>query len=105
MNLSKAKWFTKLDIRGAYTLIHMAKGEEWKTAFRTCYGLFKSLVMPFGLTNAPATFQNYINDVLAPYLDCFCTAYLNDTLIYSDNFEEHQQYIRLVLNAFAKAGC
>jgi hypothetical protein len=104
MNLSKAKWFTKLDICGAYNLIRMAKGEEWKTAFRTRYGLFETFVMPFGLTNAPATFQNYINDVLAPYLDRFCTAYLDDTLIYSDNFEEHQKHVRLVLDAFAKVG-
>jgi hypothetical protein len=104
MNLLKAKWFTKLDIRGAYNLIRMAEGEEWKTALCTCYGLFESLVMPFGLTNAPATFQNYINDILAPYLDRFCTAYLDDTLIYSDNFEEHQQHVCLVLDAFAKAG-
>jgi hypothetical protein len=104
MNLSKAKWFMKLDIRGAYNLIHMAEGEEWKTTFRTHYGLFESLVMPFGLTNALATFQNYINNVLVPYLDRFCTAYLDDTLIYSDNFEEHQQHVRLVLDAFAKAG-
>jgi hypothetical protein len=104
INLSKAKWFTKLDIRRAYNLIRMAEGEEWKTAFHTRYGLFESLVMPFGLTNAPATFQNYINDVLAPYLDCFCTTYLDDTLIYSDNFEDHQQHIRLVLDAFTKAG-
>jgi hypothetical protein len=104
MNLSNAKWFTKLDIRGAYNLIHMAEGEEWKTAFRTCYGLFESLVKPCGGTKAPATFQNYINDILAPYLDCFCTAYLDDTLIYSDTFEEHQQHIHLVLHAFAKVG-
>jgi hypothetical protein len=104
MNLLKAKWFMKLDIHGAYNLIRMAKGEEWKTASRTCYGLFESLVMPFGLTNAPATFQNYINDILAPYLDHFCTTYLNDTLIYSDNFEEHQQHVRLVLNTFTKVG-
>ena len=104
MNLSRAKWFTKLDIRGAYNLIRMANGEEWKTAFRTRYGLFESLVMPFGLTNAPATFQNFINDVLAPYLDRFCTAYLDDTLIYSDNLEEHKQHVKLILEAFEKAG-
>jgi hypothetical protein len=104
MNLLKAKWFTKLDIRGAYNLIRMAEGEEWKTAFCTCYGLFESLVMPFGLTNTPATLQNYINDILAPYLDHFCTTYLDDTLIYSNNFEEHQQHVHLVLDAFAKAG-
>jgi hypothetical protein len=104
MNVSKAKWFTELDIRGAYNLIHMAEGEEWKTTFRTRYGLFESLVMPFGLTNIPATCENYIDDVLAPYLDRFCTAYLDDTLIYSHNFEDYQQYVHLVLDAFAKAG-
>ena len=69
MQLSKAKWYTKLDIRGAYNLIRMAEGDEWKTAFRTRYGLFESLVMPFGLTNAPATFQAYINETLSSYLD------------------------------------
>jgi hypothetical protein len=104
MNLSKAKWFTKLDIHGAYNLIRIAEGEEWKTTFRTHYGLFKSFVMPFGLTNALAIFQNYIYDVLAPYLDRFCTAYLDDTLIYSHNIEEHQQHVRLVLDAFTKLG-
>jgi hypothetical protein len=104
INLSKAKWFMKLDIHGAYNLIRIAKGKEWKTAFHTCYGLFESLVMPFGLTNAPVIFQNYINDVLAPYLDCFCTTYPDNTLIYSDNFDEYQQHVRLVLDAFSKAG-
>jgi hypothetical protein len=41
---------------------------------------------------------------LVPYLDYFCTTYLNNTLIYSDNFAEHQQYVYLVLDAFTKAG-
>jgi hypothetical protein len=75
LNLSKAKWLTKLDICTTYNLICMVEGEEWKTVFCTCYGLFKSLVMPFGLTNAPAMFQNYFKDILAPYLHYFCTAY------------------------------
>ena len=40
MQLSNAKYFTTLDIRGAYNLIRIAKGDEWKTAFQTWYGLF-----------------------------------------------------------------
>jgi len=57
MRILKARFFTKLDVGGVYNLIRMAEGEEWKTAFRTRYGLFESLVMPFGWTNAPADFQ------------------------------------------------
>jgi len=68
MQLSRANIFSKLDIRRAYYLIRMTGGEEWKTAFRTRYGLFESLAMPFGLTNAPATFQAYINNALCPFL-------------------------------------
>jgi hypothetical protein len=35
INLSRAKWFMKLDIRGAYNLNHIVEGEEWKTTFCT----------------------------------------------------------------------
>jgi hypothetical protein len=102
--LQKAKYYMKLDIRGAYNLIRMAEGEEWKTAIRTRYGLFESLVMPFGPTNAPASFQHFINDVLRPYLDIFVTAYLDDILIYSDNLDDHRNYILKVLEALSEAG-
>ena len=104
MQLSRAKIFTKLDIRGPYNLIRMRAGEEWKTAFRTRYGLFESLVMPFGLTNAPATFPVYINDALRPFLDRFCTAYLDDILIYSENEEQHIEHVKQILEALTKAG-
>jgi len=33
MRISKAQFFTKLDVRGVYNLIRMAEGEEWKTTF------------------------------------------------------------------------
>lgn len=43
--LNKAKWLTKLDVSAAFHKIRMAKGEEWKTAFRTRYGLFEWRVL------------------------------------------------------------
>jgi len=104
MQISRAKIFTKLDIRGAYNLIRMRAGEEWKTAFRTRYRLFESLVIPFGLTNTPATFQVYINDALRPFLDRFCTVYLDHILIYSENKEQHIEHVKQILEALTKAG-
>ena len=56
MRLSKARYYTALHVRGAYNLLRVVEGDEWKTAFRTRYGLYESLVIPFGLTNAPADF-------------------------------------------------
>ena len=41
--------------------------------------------MLFGLTNAPASFQGYINKILAEKLDIFVIVYLNDILIYTND--------------------
>ena len=59
--------------------------------------------MPFGLANAPSLFQYFINNTLRPYLDVFCTAYIDDILIYSDNLAKYCKYIKLVLEALYKA--
>jgi len=53
----KAQVYSKIDLCHAYHLVHIADGDEWKTAFRTCYGSFEWSIMPFGLTNAPVAFQ------------------------------------------------
>lgn len=89
--------FTKLDLRGAYNLVRVKSGDEWKTAFRTPYGLFEYTVMPFGLTNAPATFQAFMNDIFKDFLDIFVIVYLDDILIFSTNQTEHNKHVSLVL--------
>jgi hypothetical protein len=62
--ISRAKYYTKLDIIAAFNKIRITEGHEWKIAFITRFGLFETVVMPFGLCNALANFQNYINQLL-----------------------------------------
>jgi hypothetical protein len=88
--LGKARIFTKLDIRQVFHRIRIHPDSEDLKIFRTQYGTYKIKVVPFGLTNSPATYQCYMNDVLFDYLDDFCTAYLDDILIYSENELEHE---------------
>jgi hypothetical protein len=95
--ISRAKIFTKLDIRQAFHRIRIDPQSEEYTTFCICYGAYKCKVLPFGLTNGPATYQRYINDVLFNYLDNFVTAYLDDILIYSEDPLEHQVHMTKVL--------
>ncbi len=98
------KIFTKLDVRGAYNLLRIRPGDEWKTAFRTRYGHFEYTVMPFGLTNAPAVFQHLMNDIFQDYMDKFVVVYLDDILIFSKDQEIHDKYVWLVLAMLLEHG-
>ena len=102
--LAKAMIFSKFDIIAAFNKLRMQSGQEWMTAFKTRYGLFEYEVLPFGLSGGPGSFQHYINDVLREYLDAFCTAYIDDILVYSKSKKEHKIHVRKVLEALRSAG-
>lgn len=97
--------FTKLDVGATFHKLRFKEGDEWKTAFRTRFGLFEWLVMPFGLNGAPASFQRYINNTLRECFDDFCSAYVDDVLVYTDgSLEDHEKHVNLVLEKLQKAG-
>ncbi|CCO35741.1 Retrotransposable element Tf2 155 kDa protein type 1 [Rhizoctonia solani AG-1 IB] len=94
---SKKNIFTKLDLPWGYSNVRVKEGDEWKTAFRTKYGLFKTLVMPFGLSGAPGAFQAMMNKVFQDLLDVTVIIYLDDILIFSQNPAEHEDHVKEVL--------
>ena len=55
--------------------------------------------MPFGFSNAPATFQGYVNKILAEKYNIFVIVYLNDILIYNkDPGQPHVKTVRWILD-------
>ena len=73
-----------------------------KTTFRTQYGHYEFLVMSFGLTNAPTAFMDLMNRFFRSYVDRFVMVFIDDILVYSKDWEDHDTHLRVVLETLRK---
>lgn len=85
-HLTKAKVFTKLNVRWGYNNIRIKEADQWKAAFITNHRSFEPCVIYFSLTNSPATFQTLMNTIFADLIAGEKVAvYIDNILIYSAN--------------------
>jgi hypothetical protein len=56
-DLQGMELFSKFDVRWGYNNIQIHETDQWKSAFKTCRGLYEAKVMFFGMCNSPAAFQ------------------------------------------------
>ena len=99
-----AKYYTTLDLASGYWQIVIEEQDRKKTAFQIENGFYEFIRMPFGLTNAPATFQRLMDSILRDIIGEFVRVYLDDIIIYSENWEDHIEHITEVFNRLEKAG-
>ena len=100
--LKGASVFLKIDLRSGYYQLRIKDTNVHKTTFRTRYGCYEFLVMMFGLTNAPTSFMDLMNRVLRSYVDQFVMVFIDDILVYSKDRENHDTYLRVVLETLKK---
>ena len=89
--------FLKIDLRSGCYQLRIKDLDVPKTTLKTHYGQYEFLVMLFGLTNAPIMFMDLMNQVFQPYLDKFVVVFIDDFLVYSSSYLEHEQHLRQVL--------
>jgi hypothetical protein len=95
--LRGARVFSKIDLRSGYHQLRIRPSDIPKTTFITKYGLYEYTVMSSGLTNAPTFFMYLMNSVFMDYLEKFIVVFIDDILIYSQNEEEHEEHLKMVL--------
>jgi len=81
-------WFSPLDLKSGYWQVRIRPEDREKTAFSIGKGLWQFTVMPFDLCNAPATFERLMEEVLQQLINKICLVYLDDVIIFSENFED-----------------
>ena len=101
--LNGNQFFSSLDLAAGYFQIPMDEKDKEKTAFITDSGLYQFNVMAFGLTNGPATFQRYMDAVMAGLKWNILLIYIDDCLVFSKTFEDHLRDFESVLNRLIDA--
>ncbi len=92
--------FSTFDMHAGYWQIPMKEQDKSKTAFITTEGLFEFNVIPFGLTNATATFQRYVDMVLAGLKWTSLLVYLDDVFVFSKTVDDHIQRLESTFARF-----
>ena len=72
IRIQGCKYLTRLNIIIAFNKLRMHSDNEDFITFVTFFGAYKYRVLLFELTNDPATYQQYMNDILFEYLNDFC---------------------------------
>ena len=99
-----SSWFNVLDLQSGYFQVICDPKDREKTAFVTENGLFQFKVMPMGLCNAPATFERLMNKVLSGLSWKTCQVYLDDVIVFGNNFETTLERLRGVFDRLRASG-
>ena len=102
--LSKAKYFTALDSRGAFHNMEIEPGSRDYTTFTSPFGSYRWLRLPFGVRNGPSAYSRLISMALQHLPPGYAIGYIDDLIIYSSTMKDHLTHLRSVLEMHERFG-
>lgn len=96
-DLSGCKYFSTLDLDGAFHQIMLHEDDRDYTSFSAGNFKYRWVRMPMGLTSAPLTWQRAINTIFLDLIGKNLHIYLDDLLIATVTFEEHTELLQKVM--------
>ena len=100
-NIVQAKYVTKFDLLKGFWQISLTNRAKEISAFVIRDGLYQYKVMPFDMKNFPAIFQRLISIIITGLYNC--KAYIDDTIIYSEEWDQQIKTIRDFFQRLTKA--
>ena len=99
--IGNAKFVSTFDMLKGYWQVPLTQRACEISAFVTPSGLYQYKVMPFGMKNSPATFQRMVNKLVRDIDGC--EGYIDDVVIYSDNWSDHIRQIKCFFQIMREA--
>ena len=93
-NISRFKYYSKLDLKAAYHQIPLHDADKSLTAFQADGRLFQYTRLPFGVTNAVSAFQRVMDELISSHNLSGTYAYLDDVIVVGKTIEEHDENLR-----------
>ena len=100
---SRPKFMTGLDLEKGFLQMELDEESKPYTAFAVPHNLYEFNRLPMGLTTSPAQFQRCMNHTFRDLINEILVIYLDDILVYSQNFEEHLEALRRVFTRLREA--
>ena len=98
------KFWSTMDAASPDWSFRLNESDSEKTAFSKPHEKDEFNVMTFGLKNACATYQRLMDICLSGLPSDRIMAYLDDIVVFSKTFEEHERDVDMVLDKLEKAG-
>jgi transposase InsO family protein len=103
MHFGRAKVFSVLDLNAAYHQIPLTKESRQVTAFITPFGLYEYNRLPFGICTGGQILSRLVDRIFGDIKYKYVFNYLDDVVVYSENFDDHLQHLKEVFCRLRKA--